>query len=299
MADALRKRFGLAEEDDHRVCSGCHRTKTRKAFGAGQWGCKDEKRLCLECKPIDARLQLSAKEGKDCARCGVYRPRQNYTPGREKPYQSSAPCPFLVHRNIRQAQLISARAHHFSNPASHSRAHRHSPSGQWKKGKASICVTCHAIKLPEWQKKDKKPCIICSEHKPREDFSKRQWEQPGRLGSKCNQCSADALATSQYKKKEAKGEDDSGCAVASLPGKEEPQVDSMHENVGNFVVERYGNQGPGIGQFGKAGPCWIQIQEAEAFTEKNVFGPSLIGEGNGSPLPIRGRIENSVPRGYP
>ena len=58
------------------------------------------------------------------------------------------------------------------------------------------------------------------------------------MGSKCNQCSADALATSQYKKKEAKGEDDSGCAVASLPGKEEPQVDSMHENVGNFVVEK-------------------------------------------------------------
>ena len=87
VADALRKRFGHVEEDKDRLCSGCQTQKTRKAFGAGQWGCKsDEERRCLVCKPMDERLQKRAKESKECAHCGVHRPRQDYTEGRGEQY---------------------------------------------------------------------------------------------------------------------------------------------------------------------------------------------------------------------
>lgn len=74
--EALRQR-DRAEPRDDKLCASCRVSKKRPLFASGQWASGSG--VCLECKPVDDRLQKRAKTSKVCALCAQDCPRADFS----------------------------------------------------------------------------------------------------------------------------------------------------------------------------------------------------------------------------
>ena len=158
---------------EEKLCVECNEMKRKDAFTKAQWR-QDAHRVCKEC----AAQKRAEGAPYRCTRCGLWRPRDNFSPEHRNPRCSlSRVCTKCD--NTRQCFVCKGKL-----PEEY-----FSPSA-WRARKPArgVCLQCQPKSRGRWL------CATCQRKKPLQEFSAFSAQRPSSQNGKqtCNACRAEA-----------------------------------------------------------------------------------------------------------